>query len=321
MNVFLYDAEHNLEGYTDQVVRAFTGQHDLRVYDEGSSFTDQLKNVDVVVDVGGWGPREMIEAAVDAKMWQILGQGLDHTDVALIKSMGIMVCNCPGQISAVPLAECAMMHILMLARKFHESTARLKKGRMHEPVGQSLAGLTLALIGFGATAQELTKRAKSFGMRIEAIDIRKVDSGIKPDFMGSTDDLDEVIGRCDFLSLHLHLTDQTRQIIDARRLALMKSTAFLINVARGGLVDEQALHSSVLQGQIAGVGLDVYPQEPPDISLGFFNQPNVTLTPHIGGSTDYVVRERAEVALENTNRLAQGLEPLYRVDNETRKND
>ena len=155
-------------------------------------------------------------------------------------------------------------------------------------------------------------------MGIEAIDIRKVESDIELDFMGGPDDMDEVIRRCDFLSLHLHLTDKTRQIIDGRRLALMKSTSFLINVARGGLVDEEALQRSVLEGKIAGAGLDVYSQEPPDISPCFFRQPNVVLTPHVAASTDYVVRKRVEVALENTNRVAQGLEPLYRVDKETR---
>ena len=314
MNVFLYDAEENREGYTDEVVRAFRGQGDLRIYDEDSPLTGQLKGVDVVVDVGGFGTSEMIEAAVDAKLWQILGQGLDHTDVALIKSKGIMVCNCPGQISAVSVAECAMMHILMLARRFHESAASLKKGRMSEPLGQSLAGLTLGLIGFGASAQELARRAKSFGMRIEAIDIKKVESGVEPDFMGGPDDMDEVIRRCDFLSLHLHLTDQTRQIIDSRRLGLMKNSSSLINVARGGLVDEQALHRAVVEGKIGGAGLDVYGQEPPDISSCFYRLPNVVLSPHVAGSTDYVVRKRVEVSLENANRIGQGLEPMYRVD-------
>ena len=157
-------------------------------------------------------------------------------------------------------------------------------------------------------------RAKSFGMRIEAIDIRPVKSKVQPHFLGGPDDLDGLIQRSDFLSLHLPLTDKTRAILDARRIALMKPTAYLINVARGALVDESALHKAVLEGKIAGAGLDVYSHEPPDLSSDFYRLPNVVLTPHIAGTTDDVVRRRAAIALENTNRIAKGLDPKYRVD-------
>ena len=314
MNVFLYNAEHNPIIYTEEAKKAFRDGHDLRIYDANEALADQLKGVDAVVDVGGWGTDEMIEAARDARLWQILGQGLDHTDVELIKSKGIMVCNCPASTTSVGLAECAIMYMLMLVRKFHEGTVGLKEGRIFQPMGQSLDGLTLGLIGFGASAQELAKRARPFGMRIEAIEVRDVDSEIKPDFLGGPDDLDEMIRRSDFLSLHLPLMDKTQQIIDARRIALMKPSAFLINVARGDLVDEQALHEAVLGGKIAGTGLDVYSEEPPDVSGPFFDLPNVVLTPHFSGCTDHVVQKRIEFALDNVNLLAQGLEPLCRVD-------
>ena len=151
-------------------------------------------------------------------------------------------------------------------------------------------------------------------MRIEVIEVRDVDSEIEPDFLGGPDDLDEMIRRSDFLSLHLPLTDKTQQIIDARRIALMKPSAFLINVARGDLVDEQALHEAVLGGKISGAGLDVYSEEPPDVSGPFFDLPNVVLTPHFSGCTDHVVQKRVGFALDNVNLLAQGLEPLCRVD-------
>ena len=111
----------------------------------------------------------------------------------------------------------------------------------------------------------------------------------------------------------LHLTPETRGLIDARRLALMKPNAFLINVARGALVDEPALVQALLAGRLGGAGVDVYSQEPPDLTSPLFNLPNVIATPHIAGMTDGTSRKRARCAADNVDRLAAGLEPLYLV--------
>ena len=118
----------------------------------------------------------------------------------------------------------------------------------------------------------------------------------------------------DFLSLHLHLNAATRRIIDARRIELMKSTACLINVARGALVDESALYHALSKGKLGGAGIDVFAQEPPDPSLPVFQLPNVVVTPHIAGVTYETSLRRAKCAAENVNRLALGLNPLYRID-------
>ncbi|NQU11518.1 glycerate dehydrogenase, partial [bacterium] len=115
-------------------------------------------------------------------------------------------------------------------------------------------------------------------------------------------------------SLHLHLTPETRHIIDARRIGLMKPSACLINVARGALVDEAALHEALLQGRLGGAGLDVFAKEPPDPTLPVYRLPNVVVTPHVSGGTDGTARKRAAAAAENVDRIARGLEPLYRVD-------
>ena len=116
------------------------------------------------------------------------------------------------------------------------------------------------------------------------------------------------------MSLHLHLNAETRGLIDARRLALMKPTAFLINVARGALVDEAALVKALTAGRLGGAGLDVYSHEPPDPNSPLFHLPNVIATPHIAGMTDGTSRKRARCAADNVDRIAAGLEPLYRVD-------
>jgi len=137
---------------------------------------------------------------------------------------------------------------------------------------------------------------------------------LQPEFIGSPSDIDRLTRESDFLSLHLHLTPETRHIIDARRIALMKPSACIINIARGALVDEAAMYEALLNGRIGGAGLDVFAQEPADPTLPVYSLPNVVVTPHISGGTDGTARKRAEAAAENVDRITQGLEPLYRVD-------
>jgi phosphoglycerate dehydrogenase-like enzyme len=180
-----------------------------------------------------------------------------------------------------------------------------------------LDGLNLGIVGFGASGIELARRAGPFGLKMSAIDIRDVGADEVDEFglesVGKPKDLNSVIATSDFLSLHLHLNEETRHTIDARRLCLMKSTAFLINVARGALVDEAALIEALAEGKIAGAGLDVFGQEPPDLDSAIFSLPNVIATPHISGGTDGTSRKRAGAAAENVDRIAAGLEPLYLI--------
>jgi len=185
-------------------------------------------------------------------------------------------------------------------------------------MGMELEGKILGIIGFGASGQELARRARSFGMRIQAVDVRPIELAIlaelQPEFLGTPADMDRVIQESDFISLHLHLTPETHHIMDARRIGLMKPSACILNVARGALVDETAMYEALLKGQIGGAGLDVFAQEPPDPKLPVYSLPNVVVTPHISGGTDGTARKRAAAALENLDRLAQGLDLLYRVD-------
>ncbi len=305
--------------WQDEVVNAVSPHHDLAVYDRNKPIAEQFAGIEAVLDVGGSvGTREMYDAAKDALLWQILGTGLDHIDVAYMKTRGFAVSNCPGQFSSVGLAECAMMYILMLARQYSTARANFDSGVMYKPTGMELGGKVLGIIGFGSSGQELARRARSFGMRILAIDVRKIEQAVldelQPEFVGYPDDIDRVVKESDFLSLHLHLNDETHHVIDARRIALMKPSACIINVARGALVNEAAMHEALLSGRIAGAGLDVFSQEPPDVSLPVYRLPNVVITPHVSGSTDGTARNRAAAAAENLDRVAAGLEPLYRVD-------
>jgi phosphoglycerate dehydrogenase-like enzyme len=209
------------------------------------------------------------------------------------------------------------MLMLMLARRFPVTQATLHQGGYNEPLGRELEGMQLGLVGFGASARELARRAHPFGLRISAIDIRDIGAEEKAEFAleyaGKPSDLDNMIARSDIVSLHLPLTEETRHLLDARRLGMMKRTAFLINVARGALVDEAALTQTLVEGRIGGAGLDVFSQEPPDLRSPLFHLPNVIATTHVSGATDGTSRRRARCAAENIDRVAAGLEPLYRV--------
>ncbi|MEM7133985.1 MAG: NAD(P)-dependent oxidoreductase [Chloroflexota bacterium] len=303
----------------EDVLAAIDNRHTVRVLDYNQPIAPQFDGIDVVIDHGGSaGTREMVDAATAARLWQILGTGIDHFDLDYWKTTGMPVANCPGTFSAVALAECAMMFILMLTRRYPVARAELDAGRLYEPMGLEMVGLKLGIVGFGASGIELARRAKPFGLEISAIDIREVDKDEQDEFglafVGKPDTLDKVVAESDILSVHLHLNAETHHIIDTRRLAMMKPAAFIINVARGALIDEEALATALVNGQLGGAGLDAFGQEPPDLSSPLFSLPNVIATPHIAGVTDGTSRKRARCAADNVERIAAGLEPLYRVD-------
>jgi D-3-phosphoglycerate dehydrogenase len=155
-------------------------------------------------------------------------------------------------------------------------------------------------------------------MHISAIDVRDISAeeqrrfGLS--FVGKPADIDKTLSETDFLSLHLHLNNETRHIVDRRRLGLMRSTAFVINVARGALIDEEALLAALSEGRLAGAGLDVFGTEPITADNPLLRLPNVIATPHFSGGTDGTSRRRADCAAENVDRIAASLEPLYRID-------
>ncbi len=301
-----------------EVVKAVGSRHDLRIYDREAPLAAQFEGIEVVIDYGGSvGTRAMADVAASVKLWQILGTGVDHFDLEYWAQKNIPVANTPGQFSGLPLAECAMMFMIMLSRHWKETQENLSKGILSRPLGSEMENRVLGLVGFGASGRELARRAKAFGMRIRAIDIREVPPEEQKEFglefVGKPRDLDKMIAGSDFVSLHLHLDNETRHLINERRLGLMKPTAFLINVARGALVDEKALYAALTAGRLAGAGLDVFAAEPPNPDDPLLRLPNVIATPHISGNTDATWRRRAGCAAENIDRLAAGLEPLYRI--------
>lgn len=305
--------------WQEEVVAAVGPHHDLRIFDPELPLAPQFEGVDVVLDTGGSvGTRAMVDAATSVRLWQILGTGLDHFDMDYWRSKGVPVANCPGPMSAIALAEHALMFILMLHRFFPESQRTLSSGSFYGPTGLELPGRTLCVVGFGASAQELAVRAHAMGMRVIGTDLREVSEAEArrwgAELIVPPAELDSLLPQSDVVSLHLHLTPATRHTIDERRIALMKEGAFLVNVARGALVDEDALVAAVRSGRLGGAGIDVFAEEPPAPDSPLLTTPGIIATPHVSGSTDGTARRRAAGGAENCDRVAQGLPPLHRVD-------
>ena len=303
----------------ESLVAAIGDRHDLSIFDHARPVAPQFEGVEVVVDMGGSvGTREMMDAATETRVWQVMGTGLEHVDLEYMKSRGFTITHCPGTLSAVAMAEAAMAFMLMISRRRNEAMEVFARAESNRPMGENLEGKVLGLVGFGASAQALAVRARAFDMRVFAVDVREIEPEVVertgPEFLGTPEDLDYVIGESDFLSLHLHLNESTRHTIDARRIGLMKPSAAIINVARGALVDEDALYAALLEGRIGGAGLDVFAEEPPDPTLPVYKLPNVYVTPHVGGTTVNTSRGRAALMAENVDRVAMGLEPLHQVE-------
>ena len=213
------------------------------------------------------------------------GAGVDTIDVEAATKAGVLVMNTPGQ-NANGVAELVFVHMLALIRKVVPGTVSLNEGRWEKKnlSGTELKGKTIGLVGFGAIGRRVAAIAEGFGMSVMAHDpllnenqIRS--AGARPSTLG------EILAEADFISLHLPKTPETVNMIDAAALAKMKAGAFLINCARGGLVDEAALAEVLKSGRLGGAGLDVFAAEPPAADNPLFGLDNFVGTPHIGAST------------------------------------
>ncbi len=306
--------------WVKEAMKLIAPRHQVVRFDPQQDPAPQLQGVDAVLDMGGPKDKRPLADLLSGsvKLWQLVSTGFDNFDVDYWRERRIPVANTPGGSSAVSLAECALMLMIMVSRRWPEAEALLRDRVVGRPKGLDLENRRLGLVGFGASAIELARRAKSFSMKISAIDIRSISQEeqeeLGVDFVGGPDELDQVIGHSDYLSLHLHLNRETRNTIDARRLRLMKPTAYLINVARGALVDQPALYEALIEKQLAGAGLDVFAEEPVDPDSPLLQLPNVVAAPHIAGQTQETAERRAAMASENLDRVAQGLDPIYRID-------
>jgi len=285
------------------------------VRDENIPLTEQIRDFEVLIPAMAKITREVMLAAPKLKLIQQFGVGLEGVDLEAARELGVYVANVPGA-NAISVAEHAIFFMLALARKFNEATKRFQEGKIGEPAGHEIYGKTLGIIGLGKSGTELAKRAKALGMRVLAIKKKpnpEVARKLGLDFLGGPGDLDFVLKNSDFVSIHVPLTDETRNLIGERELRLMKKTAYLINVARGPVVNREALYKALKEKWIAGAALDVFWEEPPNPDDPLFKLDNIIVTPHVAGVTHEAYDRIAKEVAENIVRVSKELPPKHRV--------
>jgi phosphoglycerate dehydrogenase-like enzyme len=227
---------------------------------------------------------EAFAQAQRLKMVSILGTGTDNVDLAAAARRGITVTNTPA-VGAPSVAELTIGLMLAAVRSIPISDARLRQGAWQHVEGPELAGKTLGILGLGAIGQRVAQIGRGLGMRVIAWSFAH--DVARAERLGTElVERDDVFRNADVVSVHLRNTPEVRGLVGARELALMKPNAYLINTARGALVDAAALAEALRSGRIAGAGLDVFTEEPlPPERNPFLELPNVVLTPHVGAVT------------------------------------
>ncbi|WP_150047160.1 phosphoglycerate dehydrogenase [Methylomonas rhizoryzae] len=227
---------------------------------------------------------KVLKAAKCLKVVGRAGIGVDNVDLEAAMEQGVIVMNTPDA-NAVTTAELAIAHMFSLSRNLPSANLSVRQGKWERSklMGAEIAHKTLAILGFGTIGRIVAQRGNGLSMRVIAYD-PYVAPEIFEKYAAEMVDLDALIRQADFLTLHCPLLEKTRNIIGMKQLAMMKKSARLINCARGGLVDEQALFDALNEGRIAGAALDVYEQEPPKDSP-LFKLDNIVFTPHLGAST------------------------------------
>lgn len=278
---------------------------------------DQATLLRLVPDVAGLiaGPERVTEQVMAvAPQLQVVcapGVGYDHIDVEAATERGIAVCTCPG-CNHHAVAEMALGMLISLARSIGRADRAMRQGQWVSARGVELWGKTLGIIGLGNIGKALALRARAMGMHVLAMDSVR-DTTFANEHGISYVPLTTLLREADAVSLHCPLTTRTRGLINARTLGLMKPTAYLINTARGALVEQAALVAALRAGRLAGAGLDVFETEPLHDNP-FVEFDNVVLTPHCAGGTHEAVDASLEVALQNVVAVLNGHRPISRVN-------
>jgi len=233
------------------------------------------------------------------------GVGVDNVDVAAATRKGIVVMNTPGG-NSVSAAEHTIALMLALARRVSVADATMKAGGWdrNKFVGTEVAGKTLGVIGLGRIGREVARRAAGMDMKIIVLDPFVTAARAAELGYATATSLDELLPKVDFLTVHVPLSAETKSLVGARELGMMKKTARVLNVARGGIIDEKALADALAAGTIAGAGIDVFSVEPIVADNPLVKAPNIVLTPHLGAST---VEAQENVAVEAAQLIADFL--------------
>src|ERR1700742_856891 len=252
-----------------------------------------------------------LEASNDMKVVTRIGVGYDAVDVPALsrRKVPLMVA---GSANSPSVAEQALFMMLTLAKRAVELHTLVKDGAWATRLGKlpyDLFGKTVLIVGFGRIGSRTAKRCLAMEMNVLVYDPYKPAAEIKTSGYEAVADLDAALPRADFVSVHCPKTPETVGLFNAARLKLMKPSAYLINTARGGIVEEAALYDALKSGKLAGAGLDVFEQEPPPVGHSLFELPNVIIAPHVAGVTHEAVERMSEQPARNIPSVLDG-EPI-----------
>ena len=252
--------------------------------------------------------RALLDSLPDLEFVSSMSVGVDHVDVQALTERGIPLGHTPG-VLVETTADAAFALLLAAARRVVEADRYVRKGQWRPEnawspeffIGKDVSGATLGIIGLGEIGQAVARRAAGFGMRVLGWNRsdREVD-GVE------TVSLDELLLRSDFVSVNVALSDDTRNLLDEARIAKMKPGAVLVNTARGGIVDEQALAEALSGGHLYAAGIDVFAREPVEMDNPLLSLPNVVALPHIGSATILTRGRMADLAVENAMAALKG---------------
>lgn len=257
---------------------------------------------------------EILNCALKLKVIGRFGVGVDNVDLEAARKRGIRVVYTPG-VNADAVAEHTFALLLALAKRlrfWHDALLSGEYRLRWTEQSFELQGKVLGIIGFGYVGRAVAQRAKAFKMRLLVYDPFVLPETVSS-FEAESVTLDELLRRSDFVTLHVPLTEQTRGLINRERLALMKRGAFLVNTSRGEVCDLDALYEALQSGQLAGVALDVFPKEPPDVGHPIFRHPNFVGTPHVASHTPETLNRMALVVVEQVLKVLKGEEPDFAV--------
>lgn len=248
----------------------------------------------------------VISSLPDLRLIATRTAGYSHIDVTSATAHGVAVANVPHY-AGPSVGEFVFGLVLTLVRKIREADADVKRGNWNFTsfLGYELRGKTLGIIGLGDIGQYVARLAKAFGMEVITYSLPyepELETSLQVQYVS----LEDLLRRSDIISVHVPLTTETRGLIDAQKLALVKEGAILVNTARGGIINEDALYQALLSGQLGGACLDVVEEEPPRKGNPLFTLPNVIATPHIAWHTREAIERQFEETMKNVIAFFEG---------------
>ncbi len=265
---------------------------------------ERAKDADIIMIANMPLSKEVIRACKNLKFIDVAFTGVDHVDLAAAKEMGVKVSNAAGY-STQAVAEIALCMMLNLLRNIPQVEQRCRQGQTKDGlVGCELRGKTVGIVGAGAIGCRTAELCHAFGCKV--LGYKRHITGNEPSFMEFTS-LDELLNRSDIVSLHCPINDDSKHLINAQSIAKMKQGAYLINTARGPVVDSQALADALNAGYLSGAGIDVFEKEPPlDTTHPLLHSKNTIVTPHVAFASAESMLARAQIVFDNIEAFLSG---------------